>query len=55
MALSGANVGELTGEIEAWRKADGTHVTVVTMGLGLDSVKDHIDYLASLASTLSLG
>ena len=55
VALSGANVGELTGEIEAWRKADGTHVTVVTMGLGLDSVKDHIDYLASLVSTLSLG
>jgi hypothetical protein len=24
------------------------------MGLGLDSVRDHIDYLASLAATLSL-
>ena len=34
--------------------AGGTHVSVVTMGLGLDSVQDHIDYLASLAAMLSL-
>ena len=54
MALSGADVGELTREIDAWRAAGGTHVSVATMGLGLDSVKDHIDYLASLAGTLSL-
>src|SRR5271169_1736120 len=37
VALSGADVGELTQEIDAWREAGGTHVTVVTMGLGLDS------------------
>jgi probable F420-dependent oxidoreductase len=49
VALSGADVGELTGEINAWRDAGGTHVTVVTMGLGLDSVGSHIDYLSSLA------
>ena len=54
VALSGADVGELTREIEAWREAGGTHVTVVTMGLGLDSVNDHIDYLGSLAGVLSL-
>jgi probable F420-dependent oxidoreductase len=54
VALSGANVGELTREIEAWRQAGGTHVTVVTMGLGLDSVGGHIGYLASLAGTLAL-
>ena len=54
VALSGADVGELTREIDAWRAAGGTHVSVVTMGLGLDSVQDHIDYLASLAATLSL-
>ena len=29
-------------------------MTVVTMGLGLDSVGSHIDYLASLAGTLDL-
>jgi probable F420-dependent oxidoreductase len=54
VALSGADVGELTGEINAWRDAGGTHVTVVTMGLGLDSVGRHIDYLASLADTLKM-
>ena len=54
VALSGADVGELTREIDAWREAGGTHVTVVTMGLGLDSVGSHIDYLASLAGTLNL-
>jgi hypothetical protein len=32
----------------------GTHVSVVTMGLGLDSVDGHLDYLASVADALSL-
>ena len=41
-------------EIDAWREAGGTHVSVVTMGLGLDSVDGHIDYLASVADALSL-
>ena len=54
VALSGADVGELDREIEAWREADGTHVTVVTMGLGMDSVGSHIDYLAALADRLNL-
>jgi probable F420-dependent oxidoreductase len=46
--------GELTGEIDAWRQAGGTHLSVVTMGLGLDSVDGHIEYLASVAKALSL-
>jgi probable F420-dependent oxidoreductase len=54
VALSGADVGVLTNEIATWREAGGTHATVVTMGLGLDSVGEHIDYLASLAGTLEL-
>ena len=54
VALSGADVGVLTSEIDTWREAGGTHATVVTMGLGLDSVGEHIDYLASLAGTLEL-
>jgi probable F420-dependent oxidoreductase len=54
VALSGADVGELTREIEAWRATGGTHLSVVTMGLGLDSIDAHIDYLASLADLLSL-
>ena len=54
VALSGADWGELTREIEAWRSAGGTHVSVVTMGLGLDSVEAHIDYIASLSGRLGL-
>jgi alkanesulfonate monooxygenase SsuD/methylene tetrahydromethanopterin reductase-like flavin-dependent oxidoreductase (luciferase family) len=47
-------VGDLTAEIDAWREAGGTHVSVVTMGLGLDFVDGHIGYLASVADALSL-
>jgi probable F420-dependent oxidoreductase len=54
VALSGGDVGELTREIEAWRNAGGTHVSVVTMGLGLDSVDAHIDYISSLSGRLGL-
>jgi probable F420-dependent oxidoreductase len=46
--------GELTAEMDAWRQAGGTHLSVVTMGLGLDSIEGHIDYLASAARELSL-
>lgn len=46
--------GDLTAAIDAWREAGGTHVSVVTMGLGLDSVDGHIDYLTSVADPLSL-
>lgn len=47
-------VGDLKAGIDAWRAEGGTHVSVVTMGLGLDSVEDHIDYLRSVARALSL-
>ena len=54
VALSGGDVGELTGEIDGWRGAGGTHLSVVTMGLGLDSVDAHIDYISSLSQRLGL-
>ncbi len=54
VALSGGDVPVLIGEIDAWRAAGGTHATVVTMGLGLESVDAHIDYIASLAEELGL-
>jgi probable F420-dependent oxidoreductase len=49
-----ANVADLTDEVNAWRQAGGTHVTVPTVGLGLDSVDGHIDYLTAVAQTLGL-
>jgi probable F420-dependent oxidoreductase len=53
VAVGLGSVGDVTAEIDAWREAAGTHFSVVTMGLGLDSVDGHIDYLASVADALS--
>jgi probable F420-dependent oxidoreductase len=47
-------VDAATAEIDAWRGAGGTHASVVTMGLGLDSVDDHLEYIASVAAALKL-
>jgi probable F420-dependent oxidoreductase len=44
----------LAADIDAWRNAGGSHVAVVTMGLGLDSVDAHLDYLGSVATALRL-
>lgn len=54
VALPGSGVGGLTAEVDARREAGGTHVSVVTMGLGLDSADAHLDYFASVADALSL-
>lgn len=53
VALSGSNLGELTVEIDAWRDAGGTHASIVTMGLGLNSVGEHVDYIASVVGALN--
>jgi probable F420-dependent oxidoreductase len=47
-------IGQILAEIDTWRAAGGTHVSVVTMGLGLDSIDGHIDYLTSIANELGL-
>jgi probable F420-dependent oxidoreductase len=52
VALPGGSVRELAAEIDAWREAGGTHASVVTIGLGLDSADAHLDYLASVADAL---
>jgi probable F420-dependent oxidoreductase len=54
VALSRGGVGDLRAKIDAWREAGGTHASVVTMSLGLDSVDAHLDYLASVADALQL-
>ena len=54
VTASPRGVGELPATVEAWREAGGTHVSVVTMGLGLDSVDGHLDYIASVADALNL-
>ena len=54
MALPQGGIAGLTAEIDGWRAAGGTHVSVVTMGLGLDSVDAHIDYVNAVADALGL-
>jgi probable F420-dependent oxidoreductase len=54
MVRASGGVGDLTAKIDAWREAGGSHVSVITMGLGLDSAGGHLDYLASVAEALSL-
>jgi len=54
VALPRGGITELTAEIDAWRTAGGTHASVVTMGLGFDSVVSHLNYLASAADALGL-
>jgi probable F420-dependent oxidoreductase len=54
VVLKRERVGDLTAEIDAWREAGGTHVSVDTMDRGLKSVGGHIDYLTSVAGALNL-
>jgi probable F420-dependent oxidoreductase len=46
-------VGQLMAEIDAWREAGGTHVSVSTMSRGLTSAEAHVGYLAEVAGALS--
>ena len=54
VVLKRGSLGDLTAEIDAWREAGGTHVSVVTMDRGFESVGGHIDYLTSVADALDL-
>jgi hypothetical protein len=54
IALPARDDGDITADAAAWRNAGGTHISLVTMGLGLDSARSHIDYLESVAGALSL-
>jgi probable F420-dependent oxidoreductase len=54
VALPQGGVDDVTAEVDAWREAGGTHISLVTMGLDLDSADAHVEYLASIADALSL-
>jgi probable F420-dependent oxidoreductase len=45
-------VDDIPAVVDAWRESGGTHVSVVTMGLGLTSADSHVDYLATVAAAL---
>ena len=54
VALPDGGVETVAADVDAWRESGGTHLSLVTMGLGLDSADKHIDYLGSVADVLSL-
>lgn len=39
--------------VDRWREAGGTHASIVTMGLGLDSVEAHVNELGQIATALA--
>lgn len=49
-----SSIDDLKTELDLWREAGGSHLSVVTMGRGLDSIDGHLDYLASIADGLGL-
>lgn len=54
MARPRDSVNELVEDIEAWRSAGGTHVSLVSMGQGLESADAHVDYFAEVADAVKL-
>ena len=54
VAVPNGGVDKLRADVDRWSDAGGTHLSIVTMGQGLDSVDAHIDYLAASAAALSL-
>jgi len=49
VSRGGSDLGRVVGKGETWQEAGGTHFSVVTMGMGLDSVDDHVKYLEQLS------
>jgi probable F420-dependent oxidoreductase len=54
VVLPEGGVDGLAEKLGAWRVAGGTHASVVSMGLGLDTADAHVDHLASVADALTL-
>jgi hypothetical protein len=54
VVLPDGGVETVRAKVDAWREAGGTHISLATMGLGLDAADAHIDYLVSVADTLNL-
>ena len=51
--LSRKGPADVAARVEAWDAAGGTHASVVTMGLGLDSTEAHLDYVGRVAEALA--
>lgn len=55
MILSNKGPADVAVKMRAWAAFGGTHTSVVTMGLGLDSPQAHIDYVGQVAEALAAG
>lgn len=52
VSCRGREVGEVVDHIHRWREAGATHVSVNTMGAGLEDVNQHLAALAEVAARL---
>lgn len=55
MVLSRKGPADVAAKLRAWADHGGTHATVITMGLGLDSADAHVDYIGAVADELQKG
>jgi probable F420-dependent oxidoreductase len=49
------SVEHVAAKVHEWADAGGTHASVLTLGLGLDSVDAHLDYLARVKDAVQAG
>jgi probable F420-dependent oxidoreductase len=54
IVLPHGGTAELVADVEAWRDAGGTHISLASMGLGMNSAEDHVEYFSSVAHALQL-
>jgi probable F420-dependent oxidoreductase len=54
IALPHGGIDDVRADVDRWREAGGTHISLVSMGLGLESADGHTDYFASVAEALNL-
>ena len=55
MVASRKGPADVASKLRAWADDGGTHATVITMGLGLDSAGAHVDYINSVAAEMQKG
>jgi alkanesulfonate monooxygenase SsuD/methylene tetrahydromethanopterin reductase-like flavin-dependent oxidoreductase (luciferase family) len=52
ITLRAQTVDDAVATIESWRRAGGTHASLCTMRMGLDSAEGHIDFMAQVKAKL---
>ncbi|MCG8591174.1 MAG: TIGR03619 family F420-dependent LLM class oxidoreductase, partial [Proteobacteria bacterium] len=50
--LDGLGAERAVETVARWRDAGGTHASIVTMGMGLKTTEEHLDYIAAVRSRL---